>query len=99
MQADGITLILKPARDLNSLGAVDRAIGTYKTALYKFLKQRNTSIWVDKVQEVADAVNSRVHSTVGAPPDEVEGNEMLSLLILQKNSRNLEIKTRSARPI
>ncbi len=44
---------------------------------------------------MADAVNSRVHSAVGAPPSEVEGNEMLSLLILAKKSRNLERNSRN----
>ena len=85
-----ISLLLKETASVNALGLLDRAVGTYKSVLYKMLGN-STSIWIDKVDDAARAYNERYHSSLGVAPDDVEhGDEYLKLQMLRKATRALE---------
>ena len=76
--------------DLNALSTVDRIGGLIKGIQYRMLSANNSSRWIDVLPKAVEGYNSQNNSTVGAPPKEVEENDVLSHLLIKANSRKLE---------
>ena len=87
MRNANVITIVKPALDRNSVGLLDRAVSTFRSALAKTVMDRGGS-WESKIDGVARGLNSRVHKGIGAPPDEVEDNDALALALIEKINRN-----------
>ena len=86
----GIAWRFKDPEDLNALSVVDRVGGIIKGIQYRILQDANSSKWIDKLPQAVESYNSQNNSTVGAPPKEVGGNEVLEHLLIKANSRKLE---------
>ncbi|KAH7715381.1 Y26D4A.11 protein [Aphelenchoides avenae] len=52
-------------------GVVERANRTIKERLYRYFSERNTTRWVDVVQQVVDAINRSVCRSTGVAPRDV----------------------------
>ena len=90
LQEKGVGLRFKDPEDQNALAVVDRAGGVIKGIQYRMLQEANASKWIDKLPAVILAYNSSNHSTVGAPPKDVEGNEVLTHLLIKANCEKVE---------
>ena len=86
----GFAWRFKDPEDLNALGVVDRVGGLVKGIQYRILQDANSSKWIDKLPQAVESYNLQNNSTVGAPPKEVGGNEVLEHLLIKANSRKLE---------
>ena len=89
LQERGIGQRFRDPGDRNALGAMDNASGSLKASLYKMMDAKNTSKWIDLLPKAIEAHNSRNHSTIQAPPNSVESNEVLSHLLLKANSEKV----------
>ena len=83
--------MFKDPGDVNGLAVIDRAVGQLKSAMFKTLQSKNTSVWIDKLEGVIDSFNQRPLSALGgAQADDVEGSDTLKMLLLKRNTSKLE---------
>jgi hypothetical protein len=93
MQQRGVAVQTKDPKDTGAIALIDRASGQLKGAMFRILQSRNTSLWIDKVDDALRALNERPHEALGgAQPNDVEGpqGDHLRHVILQANTAKLE---------
>lgn len=80
-------------QDHKALGVIDRAVQTIKNAIYKYMKEENTTTYVNELPRIIKAYNDTPHSGILniAPndADDKENKEAIQILNFKK-----DIKTR-----
>lgn len=80
--------------DHKALGVIDRAVQTIKNAIYKFMKDQNTSSYIDKLPNIIESYNDTPHSGIlDITPNEAtkkKNVERLQALNHQKNLVNIK---------
>jgi len=90
LAARGIGQRTKDPQNRQGTAVVDRAIGTFKKMMFADMQQRNSTVWYNRVEQVTKGYNERLHDSLGAAPAEVDGNEWLEHLLLERNTRLAE---------
>lgn len=80
--------------DHKALGVIDRAVQTIKNAIYKYMKDENTSSYIDKLPSIIESYNNTPHSGIlDITPNEAtkkKNVERLQALNHQKNLINIK---------
>ena len=87
LQQQGVVSQVKDPSDINGLALADTAVAQIKSALFKILSDKNTSVWIDKWEDAIDALNARPRQALGGTAaDDVSGNEQMRFLMLKHAS-------------
>lgn len=65
MELRGVAAQTKDPKDTGAIALIDRASGQLKGAMFRILQSRNTSVWIDKVDDALWALNERPHEAIG----------------------------------
>jgi hypothetical protein len=91
MAQRGIVQQFKDPKDQGGIALIDRATGQFKQAMFRLLQNKNSSVWVDKVDDVLRALNERPHAALGgAAPSDAETSDHLAHLTLIRNTKAQE---------
>ena len=80
-------------QDHKALGVIDRAVQTIKNVIYKFMKEENTTTYINELPRIIKAYNDTPHSGILdiAPNDADEKENVIALQILN-NKKDLQTR-------
>ena len=78
--------------DHKALGVIDRAIQTIKNAVYKYMKQENTTTYFKELSRMINAYNNTPHSGIQdiAPNDIIDNRDNMDKLQIMNHQYDLE---------
>lgn len=78
---NGIRHTTADVHDHRVLGVIDSNIQTIKRAIYKYMKAKNTTKYIDKLDEIVNAFNNTPHSGIyNYTPDDVKKPEVRDII-------------------
>lgn len=83
--------IMVEPNDHKALGVIDRAIQTIKNAIYKYMKEENTTTYVDELEKIIDAYNDTPHSGImDIAPNDADKKENRDKIQIMNHKFDLE---------
>jgi hypothetical protein len=86
--------------DHHSLGVIDRFSKTFKTMIAKYMTAKNTTKYVDKIDDLLDAYNTTPHSSLGDySPNQVVENDKAYRLVNKINLAKMKYNNERTRKV
>ncbi|NBO73011.1 transposase, partial [bacterium] len=83
--------ILVEPNDHKALGVIDRAIQTLKNAIYKYMKEENTTTYIKELPKIVEAYNDTPHSGImDIAPNDAEKKENKDKIQIMNHKFDLE---------
>lgn len=87
-----------PSSDTFKAAYAERAIRTFKGILFKALTSNFTFRYLEIIQDVADTINARVHSSINIAPKDVNDDNILEIWNYVQEQRKLKREPKPKKP-